>query len=71
MQRHPMRRIKEVLRLKYERSRNHREISASTGLSKGSVSEYLRRARDKGITWAEARELSDSELEQRLFNPKT
>jgi transposase len=67
MQRHPMRRIREVLRLKYERNRNHREISAATGLSKGSVSEYLRRARDQGLTWDLARELSDHELEQRLF----
>ncbi len=62
-----MRRIREVLRLKFELSRSHREISAATGLSKGSVSEYLRRARDDGLTWELARELSDHELEQRLF----
>lgn len=62
-----MRRIREVLRLKFELSRSHREISAATGLSKGSVSEYLRRARDDGLTWELARELPDHELEQRLF----
>ena len=62
-----MRRIREVLRLKYELGRNHRQISAATGLSKGSVSEYLRRARDAGVTWAVARELCDGELEGRLF----
>lgn len=62
-----MRRIREVLRLKHELSRNHREISAATGLSKGSVSEYLRRARDAGLDWESARELSESELEARLF----
>jgi transposase len=62
-----MRRIREVLRLKFELSRSHREISAATGLSKGSVSEYLRRAREDGLTWELARELSDRELEQRLF----
>lgn len=67
MQRHAMRRIREVLRLKHELSRNHRQISAATGLSKGSVSEYLRRARDANLDWETARELSESELEARLF----
>lgn len=62
-----MRRIREVLRLKYELSLTHREISAATGLSKGSVSEYLRRAREAGVDWATGRELSESELEACLF----
>jgi transposase len=62
-----MRRIREVLRLKHDLSRNHREISASTGLSKGSVSEYLRRAKQAGLDWESARELSEGELEARLF----
>lgn len=67
MQRHKMRRIREVLRLKFELQRPHREISAATGLSKGSVGDYLRRAREAGVTWEVARELSDRELEQKLF----
>ena len=67
MKRHTMRRIHEVLRLKFEQSRNHREISAATGLSKGSVGTYLRRAQDAGIDWVTARELSETELEARLF----
>lgn len=62
-----MRRIREVLRLRHELARNHREISAATGLSKGSVSAYLRRARDAELDWPAARELSESELEARLF----
>ena len=62
-----MRRIREVLRLKFELQRSHREISAATGLSKGSVSDYLRRAREAGVTWERARDLSDHELEQQLF----
>ena len=62
-----MRRIREVLRLKFELSRSHREISSATGLSKGSVSEYLRRAREHGVTWEVARVLDDPEIERRLF----
>lgn len=62
-----MRRIREVLRLRFKLSRNHREISAATGLSKGSVGGYLRRAKEAGLDWEAARELSESELEARLF----
>lgn len=62
-----MRRIREVLRLKHELGRNHREISAATGLSKGSVSEYLQRTAKAGLTWSAAAALTDGELEQRLF----
>jgi transposase len=62
-----MRRIREVLRLRYECGLFHRAISAATGLSKGSVSDYLSRARQAGLTWPEASTLDDVELEHRLF----
>ena len=62
-----MRKIREVLRLKYECELTHRAISAACGLSKGSVSTYLQRARDAGVTWASARELDDAALEAKLF----
>jgi transposase len=62
-----MRKIREVLRLHHERGCSQREIQASTGLSKGSVSDYLRRVRAAGITWEAARDLSDTELEARVF----
>ena len=67
MQRHTMRKIREVLRLKAECGRTQREIQASTGLSKGSVSDYLKRAAQAGMTWEIARNLSDAEVEARLF----
>ena len=70
-----MRRIREVLRLKHELGCSQREISSATGLSKGSVAKYLKRAEAAGITWAVARDLDERELESRLFdkpaNPKT
>lgn len=62
-----MRKIREVLRLHYEHGCTQREIQASTGLSKGSVGGYLQRARDAGVTWQRASELSDAELEARIF----
>ncbi|MCW5777448.1 MAG: IS21 family transposase [Phycisphaeraceae bacterium] len=67
MERHPMRKIREVLRLRFECKRSQREISAAIGISGGSVCDYLNRARRRGLTWAEAEALSDSEVEARLF----
>src|SRR3569623_556936 len=67
MERHPMRKVREILRLRFERGPSQRQISASTGVSKGALSEYLRRAAAAGLTWEVARELADSEVEARLF----
>jgi transposase len=62
-----MRKIREVLRLKFEQCRGHRAIAASCGVGVATVSEYLRRARDHGVGWVQAQALSDPELEARLF----
>ena len=62
-----MRKVREVLRLRFEVGCSQREIQASTGLSKGSVSDYLKRAAACGVGWAEARSLSDADVEARLF----
>jgi len=67
MERHAMRKIREILRLKFESGLSQRSISTSTGMSKGSVSEYLRRIREADLTLEIAQELDDSELEQLLF----
>ncbi|MGH9444220.1 MAG: sigma factor-like helix-turn-helix DNA-binding protein, partial [Terriglobia bacterium] len=39
-----MRKITEVLRLKFEARLSHERIAAATGLSKGAVSNYVQRA---------------------------
>ena len=62
-----MRRIREVLRLHHECGLTQRLISASVGISKGSVSDYLARATTAGLTWADARTLDEDEVERRLF----
>jgi transposase len=62
-----MRRIREVLRLRYECGLQQRLISASVGISKGSVSDYLARAAAAGMTWADACVLDEDEIEGRLF----
>jgi transposase len=66
MERHSMRKIREVLRLR-EGGLSHRAISASTGMSKGTVSDYLKRAHDAELGWDAALAMTDSEVEARLF----
>lgn len=64
-----MRRIKEVLRLHYESGLGQRQISRALSVSRATVSEYLRRAEQSGISWPLPATLSDTQLEQRLFPP--
>lgn len=62
-----MRKVREILRLHHECKLSQRQISASTGVSKGAVSEYLKRASQAGLTWERARELDDAAVEDQLF----
>jgi transposase len=66
MERHSMRKIREVLRLR-ESGLSQRAISASTGMSKGAVTDYLRRAREARLGWDSALTMTDAEVEARLF----
>jgi transposase len=66
-ERQSMRKIREVLRLKYELGLGHRAIAASCAIGKASVCDYLKRADKSGLTWQQARDLSDAEIENRLF----
>lgn len=62
-----MRRIRDVLRLKYAKGLSERAIAASLGLGKGTVGTYLGRARKVGLTWPLPAALSDDDLELLLF----
>ena len=62
-----MRKIREVLRLKYYCNRSIREISGSCGIGRGTVGDYLHRAKAAGLSWPLPDELSDTALEQQLF----
>jgi len=62
-----MRKIKEVLRLKYDCGVSEREISRSCQVSRSTVADYLRRAAAARLTWTEASALTQNQLEERLF----
>ena len=64
-----MRKIREVLRLRHELGLSVRQVREATGVGKTAVSEYVSRAKVIGITWPIPGEISDAELERRLFTP--
>ncbi|SOB75365.1 Homeodomain-like domain-containing protein [Marinobacter sp. LV10R510-11A] len=64
-----MRKIKEVLRLKWERKLSNRQIAAACGVSRPTVSEYLRRTVEAGLSWPLPADLDEAHLEQLLFPP--
>ena len=62
-----MRRIRDVLRLKYAHGLSERAIAASLGLGKGTVGACVGRARKADLTWPLPDTLSDDDLELLLF----
>ena len=62
-----MRKIKEALRLRWERGLSYRLIAQSCGIGETTSREYVRRARDAGLSWPLPEALEDAALEQRLF----
>ena len=62
-----MRRIRDVLRLKFGQGLSERAIAVSLGLGKGSVGTYVRRAGRAGLSWPLPEGLDDDSLELLLF----
>ncbi|WP_372867553.1 IS21 family transposase [Pseudomonas sp.] len=62
-----MRKIREVLRLKFDAGLSVRKIATSLRISSGSAGNYLHRFNACGLTWPT--QLSDAELERCLFPP--
>ena len=62
-----MRKIEEILRLKYEAGLSHRAIARSCGVSASTVSEYVTHAKAAGLSWPLPTGLSGEALEARLF----
>ncbi len=64
-----MRKIQEVLRLKWELGLSNREIAISCNTAHPTVGACLRRASRAGLSWPPPEVLSDEELEELLFPP--
>jgi hypothetical protein len=63
-----MRTIKEILRLCLVLSLPYRKIEVATGAGRGTVAEYIKKARNLGLTWQQIEPLSESELEEKLLS---
>lgn len=70
MERLSMRKIREVLRLKFDFDLTDRQISKSVKVTRSTIAEYLRRFAESGIAWPLPADLTDTALETRLFPPK-
>jgi transposase len=64
-----MRKIRDVLRLRFAQGLSQRAIGDSLGMSTGAVNTYLGRARMAGLTWPLAEGLGDAQLETLLYPP--
>ena len=65
-----MRRIKEVLRLKFELGLGQRQIARSCSLGQATVNDYLRRAAAAGLQWPLTEEWDDNRIEREMFGTR-
>ena len=63
----PMRRLRELLRLRFEAGLSHRAIAQACTVGLGTVTSYLQRAAAAGLAWPLPETLDDAALEARLF----
>lgn len=63
----PMRKIREILRLRRQQGLSVREAARALGVSVGVVSKTSSRAEKAGVTWEVAEQLDDDALEARLY----
>ena len=63
-----MRRVREILRLKFTANVPIREIARRVGTAPSTVRAALERFRATALTWPLPEHLSDSELEAALYN---
>jgi len=62
-----MRKVRDVLRLRFENGLSMRAIGAKLGLGATTVRGYIDRFDASGLSWPLPADLADSELERRLF----
>lgn len=62
-----VRKIREVLRLRFETGLSERQIAASLSIARSTVQECLRRIREAELPWSALGALDDSALQARLY----
>ena len=64
-----MRKIREILRLRFSCGCSYQRIATSIGISSSTASECVNRAKEAHLNWPLPEELSDEELEISLYPP--
>ena len=62
-----MRKIKEVLRLRFDLQRTLEQIAKSCNIGRTTASDYLNRFKGSGLSWPLPSDMEDTQLELRLF----
>ena len=62
-----MRKIHEILRLKFGHGLSDRDVALSVAVSRSTVADYLLRAQAAGLSWPLTENLDEAALERRLF----
>ena len=65
-----MRKVKEVLRLKWGNGLSDRQTAKSCCIARSTVAEYICRAKRAGLSWPLPEGLDESDLERLLFPPQ-
>ena len=64
-----MRKLREVLRLRYELKLGYQQIGRSCSIGVGTVHKYLKRFEAAGLTWPLGEEWDEARLNAKLFPP--
>jgi len=65
-----VRKIKEIIRMKWVLGLSDRRVAASLNIAHSTVGEYLKRAESTGLDWEQVQILEETELKARLFPSK-
>ncbi len=63
----PLRQIREVLRLRFEKQMSSRQIGSALGIGRTTAREYIQRAQEANLTWPLPEEMNDEGLQKLLF----
>lgn len=67
-QRLSMRKVRDILRLRFEKGLSHSKIATALATGETTVGDCIKRAADAGITWPVPDNLDDETLEALLYN---
>jgi transposase len=65
----PMRKLREIVRLKLQCGASHRDIATACGIARSTAGEYAARIAAAGLTWPLPSELEDDAALERLLFP--